>query len=243
MGETGFCKNLRFLHKSATPKSLDLQSEPKISENLQKSAKMCVPDPVSPFCCLPFARPEHGFISRCETFSGEFLFCKHATLRTTINLLCAILGRFVDIFALPPPSHATVDEEMFSLRPCRSSSVIFLLILGREIWREFCAGFFLTRTIKAQTIRGKFRIIFREKICASKKIFLANFVLQNCHPKEMHDELGDFFTCSQHGKLTCMNSQIFMHALLTCLVAHDCGYPLSHYTCRATRVAADFLDL
>ena len=26
------------------------------------------------------------------------------------------------------------------------------------------------------------------------------------------------------------------------LVAHDCGYPLSCYTCRATRVAADFLD-
>ena len=26
------------------------------------------------------------------------------------------------------------------------------------------------------------------------------------------------------------------------LVAHDCGYPLSRYTCCATRVAADFLD-
>ena len=26
------------------------------------------------------------------------------------------------------------------------------------------------------------------------------------------------------------------------LVAHDCGYPLSRYTCRATRVAADSLD-
>ena len=25
-------------------------------------------------------------------------------------------------------------------------------------------------------------------------------------------------------------------------VAHDCGYPLSRYTCRATRVATDFLD-
>ena len=31
-------------------------------------------------------------------------------------------------------------------------------------------------------------------------------------------------------------------SLLTVLVAHDCGYPLSRYTCRATRVAADFLD-
>ena len=28
----------------------------------------------------------------------------------------------------------------------------------------------------------------------------------------------------------------------TNLVAHDCGYPLSRYTCRATGVAADFLD-
>ena len=46
-----------FLRESATPKSLDLQSELKISENLQKSAKMCVPGPVSPFCCLPFGAP------------------------------------------------------------------------------------------------------------------------------------------------------------------------------------------
>ena len=30
---------------------------------------------------------------------------------------------------------------------------------------------------------------------------------------------------------------------LMSIVAHDCGYPLSRYTCRATRVAADFLDL
>ena len=30
--------------------------------------------------------------------------------------------------------------------------------------------------------------------------------------------------------------------LIAHLVAHDCGYPLSRYTCRATRVAADFLD-
>ena len=57
MGETGFCKNLRFSAVSCenlrfpavfyAPKSLDLQSEPKISENLHKSVKMCVP--VSPF--------------------------------------------------------------------------------------------------------------------------------------------------------------------------------------------------
>ena len=33
--------------------------------------------------------------------------------------------------------------------------------------------------------------------------------------------------------------RFFIHSHL---VAHDCGYPLSRYTCRATRVAADFLD-
>ena len=32
------------------------------------------------------------------------------------------------------------------------------------------------------------------------------------------------------------------HSLVLFLVAHDCGYPLSRYTCRATRVAAGFLD-
>ena len=39
------------------------------------------------------------------------------------------------------------------------------------------------------------------------------------------------FDVRQHRTIACPN-----------LVAHDCGYPLSPYTCRATRVAADFLD-
>ena len=33
-----------------------------------------------------------------------------------------------------------------------------------------------------------------------------------------------------------------LHSCRSSVVAHDCGYPLSRYTCRATRVAADFLD-
>ena len=35
---------------------------------------------------------------------------------------------------------------------------------------------------------------------------------------------------------------LFLRRQQGILVAHDCGYPLSRYTCRATRVAADFLD-
>ena len=49
------------------------------------------------------------------------------------------------------------------------------------------------------------------------------YTLFSCFPKGMVYTIGFVFG-----------------ALL--LVARDCGYPLSRYTCRATRVAADFLD-
>ena len=44
------------------------------------------------------------------------------------------------------------------------------------------------------------------------------------------------------GSFNCKGKSHRHFLLLCCLVAHDCGYPLSRYTCRATRVAADFLD-
>ena len=47
------------------------------------------------------------------------------------------------------------------------------------------------------------------------------------------------------GTVTAAQKMITLQALSDCLstlVAHDCGYPLLRYTCRATRVAADFLD-
>ena len=86
-----------------------------------------------------------------------------------------------------PPYH----PDMFSLRPCRSSSVtFFFLILGREIicgkFGGNFVGIFLTHTIKVQTTWGQFRSIFRENIRASNKIFCADFILQNCHPKAMN---------------------------------------------------------
>ena len=81
MGETGFCKNLRvsavscenlrfpakILRKSA-PKSLDLQSEPKISENLPKSAFRVR---FLPFAVSLLARPDkpsllNGRLENCR---------------------------------------------------------------------------------------------------------------------------------------------------------------------------------
>ena len=69
--------------------------------------------------------------------------------------------------------------QSFSLRSCRSSSVIFFLLIFRgeiwwEIWREFCR-IFLTHRIKAQRFRGKYRSDFRKKIRSSnKKSFAQN---------------------------------------------------------------------
>ena len=45
--------------------------------------------------------------------------------------------------------------------------------------------------------------------------------------------------CTVRSGSNCTDLQRFK---IGSLVAHDCGYPLSRYTCRATRVAADFLD-
>ena len=72
---------------------------------------------------------------------------------------------------------------------------------------------------------------------------------RNIHSK-FHDKLPAKSTASQN--LLCGKRGPFFEsssesgrkqaALTSSLVAHDCGYPLSRYTCRATRVAADFLD-
>ena len=94
-------------------------------------------------------------------------------------------GGVLDIFR---PFSVSQHPKIFSLRSGRSSSVIFFLIFGREIWREvwreFC-GIFLTHKIKAQKFRGKLRSIFREKFRSTKKIFCAKFVLQTCHPNKI----------------------------------------------------------
>ena len=64
--------------------------------------------------------------------------------------------------------------QMFSLRSCRSSSVIFL-ILGGKSGRKFGGnfmGFSEPPKNKAQKSQDNIRSIFREKIQASKKSFV-----------------------------------------------------------------------
>ena len=76
---------------------------------------------------------------------------------------------------------------LFSLRSCRSSSVISFYFSQGNLenlvgnLEGIFRGFFLTHRTKAQKFRGKFRSIFRKKIRGSKKIFRAKFTLQTCH--------------------------------------------------------------
>ena len=69
-------------------------------------------------------------------------------------------------------------------------------------------------------------------------IFLLSFLVfktqKNCFSLKM-----TIFYWSSYFLPFCLSCFLFF---FLSLVAHNCGYPLSRYTCRATRVAADFLD-
>ena len=58
----------------------------------------------------------------------------------------------------------------------------------------------------------------------------------------LRSSLGITAACDRTEKVKIPKSAGESAGPRTLLVAHDCGYPLSRYTCRATRVAADFLD-
>ena len=86
--------------------------------------------------------------------------------------------------------------------------------------------------VRAPLRKGHFWVSFRVKMpllgslggVRGKSLFSVNFdLLRGLGP-----------VAGSHDHNSC--------SLGRCLVAHDCGYPLSRYTCRATRVAADFLD-
>ena len=77
-------------------------------------------------------------------------------------------------------------RKLFSRRSCRSSSVIFFVFWAGK----FCGkvdGIFSDAQNKGSTISGEIseKFSFREKVCDSKKIFHANFVLQTCHPNKL----------------------------------------------------------
>ena len=78
--------------------------------------------------------------------------------------MVAVLGRAPGMVENGSPTTKT-----FSLRSCRSSSVLFLL--------NFCEGnlvgiFWTQKKVTAQNFRGNFRSIFREVIRASKNSFV-----------------------------------------------------------------------
>ena len=89
-----------------------------------------------------------------------------------------------------------ISRKSFSLRSCRSLSVIFFDFSQGNLenfvgnLEGIFRGFFLTHRTKAQTFRGKFRSIFRKKIRGWKKIFRAKFTLQTCHLKKSMRFLG-----------------------------------------------------
>ena len=75
-----------------------------------------------------------------------------------------------------------------------------------------------------------FQTVFRIDL----KFFGGKFVLHACRPNQ--------FFLNDGMKHASLFSRGIVGNPPAFLVAHDCGYPLSRYTCRATRVAADFLD-
>ena len=64
---------------------------------------------------------------------------------------------------------------------------------------------------------------------------------QHTHTPHTHTHTHTTHTHTPHTHTHTLRAKRTMTKDVT-LVAHDCGYPLSRYTCRATRVATDFLD-
>ena len=98
----------------------------------------------------------------------------------------------LDIFSGPPflsaEKSCSLEQDgvwflfphMFSLRPCRSSSVNFFDFGGGKFGGNF-VGIFLTHKIKA--------LKFRE----NQKKIRANFVLQSCHPNHMYHAPRNYY--------------------------------------------------
>ena len=82
----------------------------------------------------------------------------------------------------------------------------------------------------------------KQRSRTSNSVRVANFeLISQFLPTKIAKKLAEFnlLTFSRKRAEHCFESTVSEERTL---VAHDCGYPLSRYTCRATRVAADFLD-
>ena len=73
-------------------------------------------------------------------------------------------------------------ELFFSLRSCKSLSVIFHVSQGifYDIWREFC-GIFSDPQRQGSNIAGNISEYFRKKFVAQNNYFVPKFALQTCH--------------------------------------------------------------
>ena len=129
-----------------------------------------------------------------------------------------ISGRRPEIGILPG-THTRNPSKTFSLRSCRSSSVNFFDFSEGNLGNltGILAGIFLTPRIKAQKFRGKFRGIFVRKFVAQKKSFVQNSLCRRATLRKT----PIIITCER-----------FRESPQT-IVAHECGDPLSRYTCRS----------
>ena len=75
-------------------------------------------------------------------------------------------------------SNARFPREISDCSPCAPAEARGRVFFD-VVWRARCGGTFRTHKRKAQKFRRTFRCIFREKSCASKKIFRANSILHS----------------------------------------------------------------
>ena len=120
---------------------------------------------------------------------------------------------------LPPHEHA-------SLHSRKQFSLPFIVKVWHALWGNVsCENSVLWPQVQIFHFSGYFS-------CAPKSIF-GPPILHIFALSVVSEEFGHIFRAPEN---VCLRPSGFD------LVAHDCGYPLSRYTCRATRVAADFLD-
>ena len=86
-----------------------------------------------------------------------------------------------DFFCDPDTKGKSAGLGPFSLRSCRSSSVIFF-----DFWEGNLAGilwaFFGSTKLRLKNVGENFGAFFVGEFVPPKNIFRANFVLQTCHP-------------------------------------------------------------